>query len=586
MRSRWLLSALTVGLVPVTSGCRSPAEITFHITTNVDCSKLLDTSFTSGPLAALSDDRPATSVAHGCDSPGNIGSVVVVPSGDDSDLVAVKVVTGVGVQPDQCGPNTPCIVARRALRFLPHTPLTVNIDMSAECEGVVCNGDQTCENGQCVSALIGDPSACEGAGCSGSVLGPAEGGAPVADAATNDAGGDATVPGDGAAPQDGAAPEAAPPTDGATPEGSSAASPAVGVGYYASCALIPDGTVQCWGSSANGILGDNGVTKGAAYTPQPVPGLTGVVSLSVGSGHVCAVVDGGAVECWGYEGNGGLGIPNSGNELVPTVIQSLEFADGGAMRALVAGEDHTCSVAADGVTIWCWGAYAIQGSGIDPKVIGTLDASVAEMTAAKWVTCARTVDGDVWCWGQNNSGVLGQGNDDAGLTAFAPIKVPLAGPALQIAVGGEHACALTTAHSMVCWGDGALGELGPVATNDAGDVTALTTLPIGNGHVAKVGCGESHTCALFDDGGIQCWGYNFGGALADPSLQDLQPYPLSIPNLGAAKDLFVHYDSACATLVDAGTVCWGNDQRDELGAGLAPTQDGGTPYGALPVVFP
>jgi alpha-tubulin suppressor-like RCC1 family protein len=328
------------------------------------------------------------------------------------------------------------------------------------------------------------------------------------------------------------------------------------------------------------------VTKVAAYTPQPVPGLSGVVSLAVGSGHVCAVVDGGTVDCWGYEGNGGLGNPNSGNELVPTAIESLQFVDGGAMRAVTAGEDHACAVAEDGVTIWCWGAYAAEGSGIDPKVIGTLDASVAEMSAAKWITCARTLDGAVWCWGQNNSGVLGQGSDDAGLTALAPIKVPLSGPALQISVGGEHACVIDATHSMVCWGDDSLAELGPVAANDAGDVTALTTLPIGVGHVAKVGCGEGHTCALFDDGGIQCWGYDYTGALADPSLQGIQQYPVSIPKLAAAKDLFVHYDSACATLLDAGTVCWGNDQRSELGAGVGPTQDGGTPYGALPVVFP
>ena len=100
--------------------------------------------------------------------------------------------TGVGVESDQCGPTSKCIVAERVLRFVPNSPLVVNVDMSTRCEGIACPVDETCELGQCVSAVIDNPAECEGAGCGGDVLVPADGGA-----APVDAGVDATLPSDG-----------------------------------------------------------------------------------------------------------------------------------------------------------------------------------------------------------------------------------------------------------------------------------------------------------------------------------------------------------------------------------------------------
>src|SRR3984957_13481338 len=286
MRLEW--PALLVSAAAL-AGCRSPTQITFDITTNVDCSEITDTSLTSGPLAALTDGRPATAVAHGCASTANIGSVVVVPSGSDTDLIAVEIVTGIGVEPDQCGPNTKCITAKRALRFIPNTPLVVNVDMST---------------------LTPDPTECEGNGCSGDVLVPVDGGAPDArpdatltpDASVDssvdgpvDGSGDATLPGDAAADAD-----AAPPADATLPP-VAYAPPFIGVGGTASCALMPDGTVQCWGYNAQqGSLGEDASADASVYTPTQVQGLANVVSLAVGESSSCVVIDGGAlVECWG-----------------------------------------------------------------------------------------------------------------------------------------------------------------------------------------------------------------------------------------------------------------------------------------------
>jgi len=360
----------------------------------------------------------------------------------------------------------------------------------------------------------------------------------------------------------------------------------VGVGQSASCALLPDGTVQCWGSNTLASLGADEPPDAFSYVPQPVPGLTQVTAMSVGSAQVCVVIDGGVVDCWGYGGDGELGTGDISQD-VPTPIKALQFEDGGTIGSVAAGSKHTCAIATDGITLWCWGYYAgtsPDNSSTAPVYLATLDAAAVEMAAGEGVTCERDVNGAVWCWGENNQGVLGQG-DGLSLSSYSvtPLRIPLGTAAAQLAVGRYQVCVVTTAHDILCWGDDTLGQFGTVEPPDGGTYLASpTAIPFGGGHVTKVGCGDSHTCALYDDGGIQSWGYNYDGELGIPAPPNGQPYPVSVPNLGAATDLVVHYESACAKLVGGGVACWGNDSSGQLGAGMLPAM----PIGAFPVTFP
>lgn len=157
--------ALALASVPLLfAGCREPTEITVTLRTDVACADVSETSLSVGSLTTLAG-KPPVSTRKGCSDPsGRIGSLVIVPSGDNDDEVAIQVITTINGLPtsacDASKPSSDCIVARRALRFVPHTPLDLPIELSASCLGKVCSPEQTCLGGVCVAAKLPDPAAC------------------------------------------------------------------------------------------------------------------------------------------------------------------------------------------------------------------------------------------------------------------------------------------------------------------------------------------------------------------------------------------------------------------------------------------
>lgn len=151
--------------------CRSPTQVTVVVTTDFACTDLRHTTITVGELGDdFERNRPPTSTSSICVE-GRVGSLVVIPSGSNSAEIGIKIVGGFATKDaDACVPSadTPprygsgCIVARRALRFIAHTPLTLPVVLYKACEGIACKVTETCEKGQCVPARIEDPSACAG----------------------------------------------------------------------------------------------------------------------------------------------------------------------------------------------------------------------------------------------------------------------------------------------------------------------------------------------------------------------------------------------------------------------------------------
>ncbi len=152
----------TMCVLGAIASCRDATQVVIEARTNVAHRAGLVTAFTVG-LPETVENAPSTTETNEPWGPdGFIGSLVSIPGGEKDGPLAVKLVMGVNREARDCLPPKyeGCIVARRKLRYLPHERLRLPIALYAQCEGVPCDQDTTCNAlGQCVSASV-DPNAC------------------------------------------------------------------------------------------------------------------------------------------------------------------------------------------------------------------------------------------------------------------------------------------------------------------------------------------------------------------------------------------------------------------------------------------
>ncbi len=140
---------------------------------------------------------------------------------------------------------------------------------------------------------------------------------------------------------------------------------AISAGRDHTCVLLDDHSVRCWGFGLNGQLG-YGNTNNVGDTPGTTPdrmapvnlgtGRT-AVAISAGDAHTCAVLDRGAVRCWGLAKGGRLGYGNTdsvGDDEAPGSVGPVDLGSGRTAVAISAGSEHTCARLDDG-HVRCWG---------------------------------------------------------------------------------------------------------------------------------------------------------------------------------------------------------------------------------------
>jgi alpha-tubulin suppressor-like RCC1 family protein len=241
---------------------------------------------------------------------------------------------------------------------------------------------------------------------------------------------------------------------------------AIGVGERHACAVNTGGQVLCWGDDQNGQLGDGTVgSPSVRPAPAPVLGVTGAVDVVAGPDHSCALIDDGSVQCWGNDNGGVLGDGVVGSPNIRAVAADVVGLSGA--RAISAGSDSTCVVLVSGGGA-CWGADSVGQLGdgspnntFQPSPASVVGASgLAAVGAGHYFNCAAASSGAAVCWGRDFYGELGDGAVAAPSTNPAPVGVVGLSDAKSIDGGAGHACAVRATGRVVCWGSDNAGQLG------------------------------------------------------------------------------------------------------------------------------
>jgi alpha-tubulin suppressor-like RCC1 family protein len=303
------------------------------------------------------------------------------------------------------------------------------------------------------------------------------------------------------------------------------------LGHDHACGRRGDGTLECWGHGERGQLG-NGNDRSSATAVTVA--LAEADQVAVGARHSCARTIKGEAHCWGDNSWGQIGSGDTAKGATPPLLapagplQSppLLIAGLADAQALALSADHSC-VARPGGQQLCWGSLAFDvpdatdddddgGDAPAPPSDKTLRASptwvpgikdVVEVGCGSHHSCARTDQGNVYCWGAGTRGQLGDGAKDS----VKPLLVNGLTGAQSLAVGGDFGCVLLQGGSVSCWGSNTHGQLGRGTESlhgEAGPVPGLTA-------VAKLVVGQRFACALLA-AGVMCWGADAGGGSSSP----------------------------------------------------------------------
>lgn len=247
------------------------------------------------------------------------------------------------------------------------------------------------------------------------------------------------------------------------------ASLAAGDGF--SCGLLAAGGILCWGDDSDGQV------TGAPQTGH-------FVSVAAGRRHACALRPDGTLKCWG----------NNSQQQAPPDAASEYY---GHFESIACGDDFTCGVHLDGKPL-CFGSYA-HGKSTPPDGTYSMIATGADTACG-----VRLDNSHVVCWGDDTWGIVSSANGGALYRV--------------VAVGPEHACAITVDHDrqMQCWGNGAQAKA---------EQAGATRTDVRPGSYLAVSAGGVHTAALTVGDRFTC----FGEASATWQCSS----PMSAENFGA-----------------------------------------------------
>jgi alpha-tubulin suppressor-like RCC1 family protein len=367
----------------------------------------------------------------------------------------------------------------------------------------------------------------------------------------------------------------------------------VSAGWWHMCGIrstgAGNGTLWCWGNNNYGQLG----LGDTAYRGNPVQvgSATNWSVVSAGEAHTCGIQLDNTLWCWGNGSNGELGNGGTTSQTSPVKIGSASWSevdvDGGT----------SCGIQTSG-RLYCWGTNDLGQAGINSVVTPQTSPVQVLKSAADgagnytdWVSielgfsfaCGTRPSKDIYCWGKNQFGQLGQGNTNQGTAQNRPFLVPNTLPTSLgttwatngLTTGDSHMCSTMSNGRMACWGKNDDGQLGDTTTTLRSSPTQVTG---GVTTWAKAEAGSWATCAIRTAGTLYCQGYNGTGAIGDNTITTPRATPVQDATLATTwSSVTGGRNFACGTQTDQTLWCWGESIDGELAqSAIAPPQIGST----------
>ncbi|TGK33216.1 chromosome condensation regulator [Leptospira gomenensis] len=317
-----------------------------------------------------------------------------------------------------------------------------------------------------------------------------------------------------------------------------------------SMAVAKNGKVYAWGTNANGQLGIGNnntdpttpANAGPRQPPTEVPGITNAVMGAYGFDHALVLKADGTVVSFGLNnvgqlGNGATGLGANSISTSPVDVVGLT-----EVIQIVAGSQHSAALTASGeVYVWGRNQYGNLGNGSvetgttvhsTPEKVPGL-TGVIQIANGRDHILALKEDGTVFSWGLNASGQLGIGGTGSPAPTPTPTQVLNITNAVSVWAGGTQSFAVISDGSARGWGaNGATANLG-IGNTTTTKVYEPGAAVIGIDGLVHFGCGATHNFGLLRDGSVYGWGWNFKGSLGRPDLQNswgaATPVHINIP---------------------------------------------------------
>lgn len=295
--------------------------------------------------------------------------------------------------------------------------------------------------------------------------------------------------------------------------------------------------------------------------------------VSAGQYFTCGIGQDDRAYCWGNNSSGRLGDGTTTQRTLPTPVATNTGLGSKKIIDISAGSSVACAVTDSG-EVYCWGDNSqgqlgngtTGGTSSTPVRAGSTGPlstkSATSVSVASFGACARTSSGEAFCWGNNSSGYLGDGTTT---NTNVPVAVKMSGvlsgkSITKVSTSGYHSCVLTTENKPYCWGYNSYQHLGDgTNTNSSEPVAVITSGALNGKSVIDIATSRYNTIALASDGTLYCWGVGNGcsGSFGDGT-------PALLTNLGSLagstpSKLFTSNDDSnfCVTTTQGGAYCWG-----------------------------